>query len=89
MWNDQYIDFELQKLRDQAWDTILLLFNVAVLNQKIFPLDVTKLAQPLPERLDLRSRIVGITKSGEISYSRNLGWLLRLDWGAKGEEHRA
>jgi hypothetical protein len=86
MWNDQYIDFELQMLRDQTWDTILLLFNVAVFNQKILPLDVTELAQPLPGRLDLRSRIASITKSGEISYPRNLRWLLRLSHGSAHRE---
>ena len=58
-------------------DLLPLSLNVAILNQDVFPLDVTKISQPLPECLDLRPRIVGITKSGHISYPRDFRGLLR------------
>src|SRR4029077_13379630 len=65
---DKDIDLELHEFGYVFQDLVPLSLNVAILNQDVFPLNITKISQPLPECLDLRPRIVGITKSGHISY---------------------
>ena len=60
---DKDIDLELHEFGHKAWDTVRLSLNVAILNQDVFPLNVTEISQPLPECLDLRPGSVGIGRS--------------------------
>jgi hypothetical protein len=87
--DDQGIDFELHHFGNEAWNSVLFSFNVAILNQDVFTLDIAKVVQSLPERLDGRPRILEITKSCQISASWNLGRLLRLNGPARSKEHSA
>src|SRR5262249_16702522 len=50
--NNKHIDLELYQFGHKAWVTIALSLNVAILNQDIFPFDITEISQPLPESLD-------------------------------------
>ena len=71
----------------KAWDTVRLSLNVAILNQDVFSLDITEIAQPLPECLDLRPGIVGIASRCHKSYPRDFRRLLRL--GGQDKAQRA
>ena len=72
----------------EGWDTIQSSLNVAILNQDVFPLNVTEIAQPLPEWLDLIPGSFGI-RSRHISDPRHLRRLLRLaDCASTDKENR-
>ena len=43
----------------KAWDTVLLSLRVAILNQDVFPLNITEVSQPLPECLNWRPGMEG------------------------------
>src|SRR5439155_6179136 len=58
--HDNRIDLEFQEFGQQAWDTVRLSLNVAIVNQDVFPLNITQVSQSLPERLDLISRSLRI-----------------------------
>jgi hypothetical protein len=51
------------------------------LNLNVFPFDITKISQSLPECLNLRTRSFGIaTPTSEKSYPGHFLRLLRLGW---------
>ena len=50
--SDKHIDLELHEFGHEAWDTVHLSLNVAILNLDIFPLNITEISQPLPECVD-------------------------------------
>jgi hypothetical protein len=52
--------------------------NVAIFNQDVFSLNVTKIPKPLPECLDQSPRFFGIATSSHKSYPWDLCRLLRL-----------
>jgi hypothetical protein len=60
---DKDIDFELQELVYKAWDPARLSFGAAIFNHDVFPLNITEIAQPLPECFDVRPWIGGIASS--------------------------
>ena len=76
---DKDINLELHEFSYEIRNLVPLSLNVAILNQDVFSFYVTKISQPLPECLDLRTRIAGVTKSGHVSYPRNFRGLLRSD----------
>jgi hypothetical protein len=41
----------LHEFGHEAWDTILLCLSVAILNQDVFSLNITEIAQSLPKRI--------------------------------------
>ena len=61
VYDDKDIDLELHEFGHKAWDPVQLSLSVAILNQDVFPLDITEISQPLPECLDLRPGIVGVS----------------------------
>ena len=52
--SDKHINLELHEFGHKAWDTIQLCLNVAILNQDVFSLNITEIAQPLAKCLDVR-----------------------------------
>ena len=61
-FTNKHIDLKLHEFGNEAWDRIQpLLLCVAILNQDVFPLNITEIAQTLPECLDPRPGSVGIT----------------------------
>ena len=61
--NDKHIDLELHEFGHEAGDAVRVSLNVAILNQDVFPLDITEISQPLPECLSRWPWIVGIASS--------------------------
>src|SRR4029453_13647546 len=76
---DKDIDVEFYEFGHETWDTIPLPFKVAILNQDIFPLNITEITQPLLECFVRGSRIAAIANRYKVSYSRKFLWLLRLN----------
>jgi hypothetical protein len=68
----------LHELGHKTWDTVQLSLNVAILNQDVFSLSITEIAQPVPKCLDPRPGSVGIPTYCEESYSRDFRRLLRV-----------
>ncbi len=54
---DKDIDLELHEFGHEAWDTVQFSLSVAILNQDVFPLDITEISQPLPECLSKHYRL--------------------------------
>ena len=81
---DKHIDLELHEFGHKAGDTVQLSLSVAILNQDVFPLDVTEISQPLPECLDLdQDGGAGGATSRQKSYPRDFLRLLRLGGNSK------
>ena len=60
--------------------------SVAILNLDVFPLDVTEIAQPLAECLDIRCGSVGSTRGCQISDPRDFLWVLRVSEGNRSQQ---
>ena len=56
-WDDKDIDFELHKFVHEAWDRVPLSVSAAILDHDVFPVNMTEISQPLPQRLDVRPRM--------------------------------
>ena len=52
-----HIDLELHEFSYEIWSPVQLSFSVAILNQDVFPLDITEISQS-PECFDIRSRML-------------------------------
>ena len=61
--DDKNIDLELHELGDEAWHPVGFPLSAAKLDLEVFSLDITEIAQPLPQRLDVRPRIGSIAGS--------------------------
>jgi hypothetical protein len=48
-WRDEEINVELHEFAYKSVATVHLSLGVAILNQNVFPLDVTDISQPLSE----------------------------------------
>src|SRR5262245_28377409 len=81
--NDKYIDLRLYQFGHKAWVTIALSLNVAILNQDVFPLDITEISQPLPESLDIGPRIGRVAGRRHVSDPWYFPRLLGLGGQAK------
>src|SRR5262245_36361556 len=86
---DKHIDIELHEFGHKAWDAVHHALSVAILYKNVFPLDITEIAQPLPECFDITPGTVGIFIGCYVSYPRDFRRLLRVCTNAKREEHGA
>jgi hypothetical protein len=66
----------LHELGHNAWDTVPVSFNVAILDQDVFSLNVTKVSQSTLKSSGERPWIVGIASSRHETYTRNFPRLL-------------
>src|SRR4030095_16162271 len=86
-WGDQDIDLELHEFGHKAWDTVHLSLSVAILNQDVFPLNITEISETLAECVDERIGSGGVAPSRQISYPRDFLWLLRLGYTCSSKQH--
>jgi hypothetical protein len=75
---DKHIDFRLHKFGDKAWEAIQLSLSVTRFNLNVFPLDITKIPQPLPECLKVERGRRRRKARYQIPYPRDFLRLLRL-----------
>src|SRR5262249_34388477 len=87
--NDKYIDLKLYQFGHKAWVTIALSLNVAILNQDVFPLDITEISQPMPKSLDIGPRIGRAAGRRHVSDPWDFPRLLRLGGQGKRKERSA
>src|SRR5262245_60603482 len=87
--NDKYIDLKLYQFGHKAWVTIALSLNVAILNQDVFPLDITEISQPLRDAPDIGPRIGRVAGRRHVSDPWDFPRLLRIGRQGKGKEHGA
>jgi hypothetical protein len=59
-WDDKDIDVELHEVVHEARDTIQFSLGTAIIDHEVFPLGITEVSQPLPQRVDIRPLIGSI-----------------------------
>src|SRR4029077_11413585 len=79
---DQNVYFEAHKFLCEGGASFLFALCAPPLNNNVFPLDVTELAQTLAERL-VSAGTAGKGGDNQISYPWDFRWLLRLRGRAK------
>src|SRR4029077_9330885 len=82
---DNDVHVETNQLGRKIGQSIEFSLCISVLNDNVFPLHVTEVAQTLAEGLGA-GRDSGRKRRNEESYARELHWLLRLGWRARSEE---
>ena len=86
-WDNKQIDFELHELGYEAWGATIISLSIAVLNQNVFPLDITKIAQSLPKGTEQGTRR-GRSVARYITYEWDFLRLLRVGYHCKSKQHR-
>jgi hypothetical protein len=77
------MDVELHEFGHKAWPSVQHSRTIAILNQDVFPLDITEISQRLLKCSGSRIRISGggFSPSRQKSYPRDFSRLLRVGHG--------